>query len=184
MRDQARDRHTPLFILAVALVVTGAAALLITTGLLPDILSAWPLALFRAAVVYAYLGLSLRWSVSAAFIGVFVALSSAVYAVCHASGLALSSFWPLLVISAGVGVFAAGLVRYRKLLAGYLVPALAFVFLGSFFSIFSFRISRLGFKAFLALWWPALLIAAGLTLLALWALGGRAPARKTGGGHP
>jgi cell division protein FtsW (lipid II flippase) len=47
------------------------------------------------------------------------------------------------------------------------VPSVAFVFLGCFLMVFSFRMVPFSFKHFMVNWWPLLVVLMGLVLVLL-----------------
>jgi len=77
--------------------------------------------------------------------------------------LGLGRIWPLLSVFAGVAILPAGWHRYGAVRVNYLVPAVAFIVLGSVLMIFSLGDFR--FSQFVLDWWPLLVLMAGLVLI-------------------
>ncbi len=72
--------------------------------------------------------------------------------------------WPLLSVFAGLALLPAGWQRYGRLRGNYLVPALTLVSLGIFLLFFAFKVLPFSFKRFVLMWWPLLLLLAGIVL--------------------
>jgi hypothetical protein len=78
---------------------------------------------------------------------------------------AFSKAWPLLSIFSGLALFPAGWHRYGSFRSRYVVPSLAFVFLGSILLIFFFDMVPFSFSQFMINWWPLLVVLGGLMLV-------------------
>ncbi|MDR1100487.1 MAG: DUF5668 domain-containing protein [Treponema sp.] len=78
--------------------------------------------------------------------------------------VSFSDAWPLLSVFSGLALLPAGWHRYGSFRSRYMVPALAFVILGSALMIFSFDLVSFSFAQFMKNWWPLLLVLTGLTL--------------------
>ncbi|MDR2398267.1 MAG: hypothetical protein LBD74_05845 [Spirochaetaceae bacterium] len=79
--------------------------------------------------------------------------------------VAFSQAWPLISVFSGLALIPAGWHRYGALRSWYMVPALAFVILGSVLLIFSFNIVPFSFSQFMIRWWPLLAALTGLLLV-------------------
>jgi hypothetical protein len=79
----------------------------------------------------------------------------------------LSQSWPFLSVFAGLALVPAGWHHYGAVMGRYVVPALAFVVLGCFLFVFSFKMVPLSFKQFILSWWPLIVALAGLVLILL-----------------
>ncbi len=55
-------------------------------------------------------------------------------------------YWPIIGIVSGIFLTVAGLVKYKKVLFGYFVAALALFLMGCWFALFSFSIIKIPFK--------------------------------------
>jgi hypothetical protein len=95
-------------------------------------------------------------------VGFFLFLSSL-----HILPFAFSQSWPLLSVFAGLALFPAGWHRFGAIRIRFVVPSVAFVFLGCFFMVFSFRVVPFSFKHFMINWWPLLVVLMGLVLVLL-----------------
>lgn len=92
------------------------------------------------------------------------ALASASLAVSVALGLNLGQTWPLALASAGVAGLHAGRRTRQRYFASFTVPSLVFLFLATFFSLFSFRIIPMRLKEFVVAYWlPLLALSLALT---------------------
>jgi hypothetical protein len=90
----------------------------------------------------------------------------------HILPFTFSQGWPLLSVFAGLALFPAGWHRFGAIRTRFVVPSIAFVFLGCFLMMFSFRVVPFSFKHFMIVWWPLLVALMGLILVLL-ALGTR-----------
>jgi hypothetical protein len=79
--------------------------------------------------------------------------------------LPLSKSWPLLSVFCGISLFPAGWRRFGTLKTAYVVPSIAFVFLGAALMIFSLGLVAFSFRQFMLNWWPLLVVLAGLVLV-------------------
>jgi hypothetical protein len=95
-------------------------------------------------------------------VGFFLFLSSL-----HILPFTFSQSWPLLSVFAGLALFPAGWHRFGAIRTRFVVPSVAFVFLGCFLMVFSFRVVPFSFKHFVIQWWPLLVALLGLILVLL-----------------
>lgn len=159
-----------LFALAILLVTIGAGLLVVTTGMARGPSVARPLAVFVATAILTYVAVLARWRAKIVFLGLLAASIAAIRFVGEVLGLSAVDYWPLYAIAAGACIVPANLALRRRIKPSTVIVSSAFVFLGLFFSIFSFGFSSMSFRVFLGRWWPALFIASGLVLLLLWLL--------------
>ena len=73
--------------------------------------------------------------------------------------------WPLLSVFAGVALLPAGWHRYGAVKANYVVPAVAFIILGSVLMVFSLDMVNFSLSQFILDWWALLVVLAGLVLI-------------------
>ncbi|MDR0524532.1 MAG: hypothetical protein LBG90_01500 [Spirochaetaceae bacterium] len=81
--------------------------------------------------------------------------------------VSLRQGWPLLSVFSGLALVPAGWHRYGGFRIRYVVPAIAFVLLGSVLLVFSFNIVPFSFAQFVIRWWPLLIVLTGLLLILL-----------------
>lgn len=189
-----RDRRHLYFMLSLLLIVAGTGTLILTTGLTDRPYRLWPLVLFLLAVLYMYNVSAKRRLSNGLFLGTFVALAAIVNLVAALAEIALVDYWPLYAVAAGLAMIPQGFVRYGEAKPVFLVPAVSIALLGAFLSVFSFGFSALPFRTFLARWWPAMFVAAGLVLFVVWLFGrarvavsareGGLPSGDAAGGSP
>ncbi|GHU25013.1 hypothetical protein FACS1894172_10250 [Spirochaetia bacterium] len=79
--------------------------------------------------------------------------------------ITFSQYWPLISIFSGIALFPAGWHRYGVFKVRYIVPSLAFIFLGSVLLVFSFDLVPFSFRQFILNWWVLLVVLAGLVLV-------------------
>jgi hypothetical protein len=93
-------------------------------------------------------------------VGFFLFLSAL-----HIVPIPFSKSWPLVSVFCGIALFPAGWRRFGALKIAYVVPSIAFVFLGSALLIFSLDLVTFSFRQFMLNWWPLLIVLAGLVLV-------------------
>jgi len=79
----------------------------------------------------------------------------------------LSQSWPLLSIFAGIALLPSGWHRFGVVKVVYIVPAVAFIVLGSVLMVFALDLVSFSLAQFIHEWWPLLIVLAGLTLVLL-----------------
>jgi hypothetical protein len=166
--SRSRPPKDSTFALAIVLVLVGTALLFLTTGAMPGPARLWPMGVAAAGSLILYLGATRSLASAWFFTGSAFVLSSILLIVRGFLEWPLSWYWPLFMVVLGLSSLVTGWNRYRRPRAAYLVPAVCFVVLGIFFSLFSFDIIRFSFRRFFTEWWPVFLIAAGLVLLTLY----------------
>lgn len=159
-----------LFSLAVVSVVLGAGLLLVTTGHVRGLLALWPLFFVTAGVLLSYFSVTAMLGARFLFFGLFITSATLIRFVGVMLGESPRVYWPLYAIAAGLSMLPTHLRHYGRVKPSAVVLSSAFIVLGLFFSVFSFGWSSMRFKTFIAMWWPALFIASGVVLLAVWAI--------------
>lgn len=76
-----------------------------------------------------------------------------------------SRLWPFLSVFSGIALIPTGLHRYGVVRFRYLVPSLAFIFLGAVMLIFSLKLVPFSLSQFIKDWWPFLIVLCGLILM-------------------
>jgi hypothetical protein len=153
-----------LFISAFAAVLLGVALLLYTTGTFEGALRAWPVLVMAAGGALLYLALVRRASFYFLFGGLFFVLEGAFFLVASLMDWQLAKSWPLCMAFAGVAGLVSGTAAKRRLNVFFAVPSICFIFLGLVFALFSLGFIKVDFRRFIAVWWPSLLIAGGISL--------------------
>jgi len=168
MNRRSSVLYRTLLAFAVIAVVAGMGLLFVTTRDLPMTSVYWMIGWMAVGVVLASYSISRDFRPRTAFVGLFIMAVALIRFVARAFGLLAVDYWPLFAIGAGICLLIAGFVRYKGPRPGFIVLSSLFMLLGLFFSIFSFGFSSMRFKAFMSIWWPALLVVAGLFLLVVW----------------
>ncbi|MDR2793011.1 MAG: hypothetical protein LBB61_05015 [Treponema sp.] len=75
--------------------------------------------------------------------------------------------WPLAAVFSGIALIPAGWRKYRRLHIKFIAPSFAFITLGAFLLIFSFRIVPFKFTQFILHWWPLIVLVTGILLILL-----------------
>jgi hypothetical protein len=78
-----------------------------------------------------------------------------------------SQAWPLISVFSGLALIPSGWHRNGAFRSSYVVPAIAFVVLGSALMVFSLDLVSFSFRQFILNWWPLLVVLAGLILVLL-----------------
>ncbi|GAB1432393.1 hypothetical protein MASR2M29_10180 [Spirochaetota bacterium] len=159
-----------LFGLAVILVSAGAGLLVFTTKGVAAHSIFRILLVFAISVIFCYIALIRKAKAKIVFIFLFLAAIAALRFLGQLMNLAPSRYWPLYTILAGLCMLSSNLLLRRKINTSIKIISSAFVFLGGFFSIFSFGYSQMRLRVFLVQWWPVFVIASGVVLLVLWAI--------------
>ncbi len=157
-----------LFALAIVSVVLGAGLLVITTGRVRGPNVVLPLFLVVVGTMFTYYAVVSKRAAKVVFLGFFISSCAIVRFTGTVLGVRLAAYWPIFAIAAGISFLPAGFARYGRGKPSFIVLSSSFIFLGLFLSIFSFGFSSIRFQTFITLWWPALLIAAGLVLFLAW----------------
>ncbi len=159
-----------LLVLGMTSFVIGAALLIWTLGVLPNLWALWPLFLIIAGLVFFYLTFSKkldsRYLAPAIFfvlIGIFFILKNTIIGF-----IPLARIWPVFMTIAGLS-----LIPYCVKTSGYariavLIPALSFIFLSILFLPFSLEVVGTGFREFVASWWPMLFVFLGIALIVIY----------------
>lgn len=79
-------------------------------------------------------------------------------------------WWPVIGVTAGVFLYIAGFVKYRKLLVGYFIPSLTMFLLGIWFMLFSFKIIKVPFQVVALVGGPLFIMMSGILIIALFLL--------------
>jgi hypothetical protein len=131
-----------------------------------------------AGGILLYLAFARGSSFSFFFVGVAFILEGAFILVSIILGWRLIKAWPLAMAIAGLSGLLAGLIAKKRIKAAFAVPSFCFVLLGLSFSVFSFGWARIGFKNFIVVWWPTLLIAGGISLFVAYGLSRRGSKKR------
>ena len=81
--------------------------------------------------------------------------------------LTLRGIWPFFMLFIGISFLVAGSLRFRRLHAVYIVPAVAFTVLGFLFLLFSTSLIHISLES-MALWWFPLLILPSVVSFFVW----------------
>jgi hypothetical protein len=157
-----------LFVLALVLIVAGIGLLAVTTKYITEFGRLKPLSTFVFGIAGLYFAIIGGKRIKFIFASCFVAIGSIAWFIAGLAGLSLRQYWPLLAIAAGMAIIPAGCTRFHTLKPVFVVPAVTFMLLGSFFSIFSLGFSSMRFSTFLYYSWPVFFISAGILLFLIW----------------
>jgi hypothetical protein len=154
---------------SVVFILVGVILLLWNLGLIPGLDSLWPLLLIIAGVGFLYEGFVRRRRDAYVFIGMFALLLGLFFLLAETlvSPVAISSIWPVFMTITGLSLFAYGVRRPWGSRMSFTVPGVAIVIISLVFLLFSLGIVDRSFARLVALYWPALLIIAGLVLLGI-----------------
>lgn len=74
-------------------------------------------------------------------------------------------WWPLYLITAGIFVIVSGLLKYKRVKFGYMIPGISLFLMGIWFSLFSFKIVKISFKTVVILLGPAFILLISISLI-------------------
>jgi hypothetical protein len=166
-----------LFISALVAILLGVAFLLYTTHTFVGAPRVWPILIMAVGGLFLYFALVRGASFSFFFAGLLLALEGSFILASMLLGWKITKSWPLGMALAGLAGLISGLAAKKRLKAFYAVPSIGFAVLGSLFSLFSFGLAKVNFKSFIAVWWPSLLIAGGVSLFVAYGAGTEGRAR-------
>ena len=78
--------------------------------------------------------------------------------------------WPLIGVTAGLFLFIAGIIRYRKLYFRYVIPSLTLFLLGIWFMLFSLKIIKVSFRDVAIIGGPLFFIMSGIFIIGFFLL--------------
>jgi hypothetical protein len=173
-----------LFISALTAILLGVALLLYTTGNFDAALAAWPVLVMAVGGGFLYIALVRGASFYFLFGGILFVLEGAFLLVSLLAGWNLAASWPLSMILAGIAGVISGLSAKKRFKAFFAVPSFGFIALGFLFSLFSFGFVQMKFRSFVAIWWPSLLIAGGISLFVAYGISRRSSSSSERGRGP
>jgi hypothetical protein len=149
--------------------VVGGSLLLRTTGFLTANFSLWPTALVFVGVFLLHRVYFRQGADAHVFSGIFLILAGAFLLVLNTGILEsdFKQFWPLFMLFAGVSLFFFGMKKKGGARARMTTQALALVLLSLLFLLFSLRIVSMSLRDFVVIWWPGILVFAGIMLISL-----------------
>ena len=163
-------RQKALLVSGLLLLCLGVGLILTTTRLLAP----WRSAAYTGVTVAGVLvSLAAFWRDARSFwsfLGYSLVLSGFFLLILGAAAPAvtLRRVWPFFMLFAGLSIIPAGYMKSHRVKASYLIPSTCFILLGSFILLFSLGIVALTLKECILRLWPALLIAGGGIVTALY----------------
>ena len=89
---------------------------------------------------------------------------------CNFIPYAFVEVWPVIGVSAGIFLFIAGIIRYKKLLFRYFIPAITLFLLGIWFMLFSLKIIKISFRDVAIVGGPLFFIMSGIFIIGFFLL--------------
>lgn len=89
---------------------------------------------------------------------------------CNYIPFAFVEVWPVIGVSAGIFLFIAGIIRYRKLLFRYFIPSITLFLLGVWFMLFSLKIIKISFRDVAIVGGPLFFIMSGIFIIGFFLL--------------
>ncbi len=180
MKQRRSRSEDVLFISALAAVLAGIGLLLNTTEAVPVGDRLWPVLVMAVGGMLGYFALVRGASDYFFFGGILFVLTGTLSIVSNLVGWTLRQAWPLVMVASGATGLFTGLRHWRRMRPGFMTTSICFLFLGTVFSLFSFKFIDISFRRFVVLWWPSLLIAGGLALFAAYGYGRHAAIGRRG----
>lgn len=137
---------------------------------MPGFESLWPILLILLGIWFLYKGYLRHKRDAYVFIGMFVLLVGVflLAAAGFLSPVAISSIWPVFMTITGLSLFAYGARRPGGSRMSFTVPGVAIAAISGVFLLFSLEIIDRNFTRLVAVYWPVLLILAGIVLLSVY----------------
>lgn len=161
-------------------------SLLLGTGIVCVLLGFVLLVLFSVEVEYSFSvfrhliwsvlgGVFLFWAIvklqkkSLLFAGLFLLMTGILFFLIDIKFLShtLDALWPVVVIIGGFSLFVSGFFVHKGIKTSQFIPSLSLILLGVFCLLFSLDVIEEPFLRLASRWWPIVLIAAGICLIAL-----------------
>jgi hypothetical protein len=122
---------------------------------------------FLCGSVMWYAGILLKNRARFFFAATFLVLTGIMMLILDAGFISVSLpvVWPLFMIFVGIAFLVSGVIRYRKLHAMYLTPALAFLGLGILFLLFSTHLIQLSLIRVVLWAFPIVFLPLAVTLI-------------------
>jgi hypothetical protein len=158
-----------MLIAGIIFFVIGAALLLRTTGYLTANFSLWPIVLVLTGLFLLYRVYFKNGADAHIFSGIFLVLVGSFLMVLNTGVLEsdFRQFWPFFMFFVGVSLFFFGLKKKGASRLSMIVPAAAIMLLSLLFLLFSLRIISISLRNFVVIWWPGILVFAGIVLIIL-----------------
>jgi hypothetical protein len=164
MRNRRSRPDEILYLAAFSTVLVGLALLLHTTGLARSFTYLVPLLVIAGGGLLLFFAILRGGSIRVFLVGLFLAIGGSILLVGVLAAWPFGAAWPLMLTTAGASWLLAGLRDRHRLKASFAAPSIAFILLGLFLSLFSFRLVGISFGGFMRDWWPSLIIAGGFAL--------------------
>ena len=79
-------------------------------------------------------------------------------------------WWPMIGVTAGIFLWIAGIIKYKKLQPGYFIPAITLFLMGIWFMLFSFKIIKVSFQIVAIVGGPLFLMMSAIFIVAFFML--------------
>lgn len=165
------DERSPRFpnklaIIGVFFVLVGGVLLLWTAGYLQRFVSLWPLLPLIVGLVLLYFRVFRRGPDYYVFLGTSLLLAGLLFLLTStALPVEMARIWPLFMTIIGVALLLYGVRKRGGTRVTFTVPGGAMILLSLVFLPFSLELVTTDFAAFVAVWWPVLLVIMGLALV-------------------
>lgn len=153
-------------------VLAGVLLLMVTTGMISQAGSLWPILFIVTGILAGFVvfkrNLKSRFlflSCLSILLGLFLFL----YTLGLVPG-SLRHLWPVFPLLIAISILPPGFKRYKSPRAVFIIPSLALFILSSIFLLFSTGLIKLSLRAFVVIWWPLIIVLAGLFLITLYIL--------------
>ncbi len=123
--------------------------------------------LLGAGLIFVFFAFALTGSGLFVYLGIFFSLTGilSLFIDTNIIKYKFSDLWPLEVIFSGIALLPAGLYKLKRVRTIFLFPSLTLVVLGVLFLLFS--LNDISFSKFIGLWWPIILLIAGIALIVI-----------------
>lgn len=98
---------------------------------------------------------------------------------CHDFDVTILKVWPIMMISFGLTLIPCEYLKLKKIKTIYIVPAIVLSVIGIVFMLFSFQVIQIPLAKFFSIFWPVLMIVAGLILIVYYFYNSRTSEQST-----
>ncbi len=154
-------------VIGIILTVLGAVLLLRTTGYLPTPGIVWPVIFLALGIFLLYLVLIRKASEHYLFLGLVLTLGGAFFVLRNTviPPVSMARIWPVFMLIIGLSMIPYGLRLRAHSRVAIIVPGIAITALSLLFLPFSLGLAGIGFRRFVIIWWPVLIVLLGIFMI-------------------
>ena len=170
------DKKSPKFpnkylVLGVFVLIIGSFFLLWTLGFLPKFVGLWPLPIILFGLFLLYIVFFQHRRDIYIIFGMVLTLGGILLLLVNTilSEKSLIKIWPGFMLITGISLLPYGIRRKKnRYQIAIVIPSVTIIILSCLFFLFSLDITGLSFQEFVSIWWPALIMILGFSLILLY----------------